>query len=72
MLLTLIGFDYMLQYSSNSTSDGASLLLVDGYPVGLHTTLLVDIYPNGLHTAILVNGYPNGLLTAILIEYRVG
>jgi len=67
-LLTYITSDYVLQYSSNSASDGVLLLLVDRYPLGLCATILVNAYPNGLHTAILINSYPNGLLTTILIE----
>jgi len=50
---------YILQCLSNSASDGSSIPLVDGYPIGLHTEILVEGYLNGFHTVILVNSYPN-------------
>jgi len=53
---------------SNSTSDGSSIPLVDGYPISLRTEILVEGYPNSFHTATFVNGYPNGLPAAMLVE----
>jgi len=32
------------QCSSNSVQDRSSLLLIEGYPVGLHTTMLVKYH----------------------------
>jgi len=41
-LSTPIPSNYMLQCSSNNTSDGALLLLVNGYPVSLYVAILVE------------------------------
>ena len=72
-LLTDILSVYQPQCSSNSASDGVSLLLVDSYPNCLRAAILVDSYPVGLRAAILVNGYCNSLLTEILVNsYPVG
>jgi len=66
--MTAIASVYVLQCLSNSTSDGSSIPLVDGHPIGWCAEILVEGYPNGFHATILVNGYPNGLCAATLIE----